>query len=388
MHNKDKHLEITARIAEAAKNGDNEAFTNGLNEMCENIESDILEVANSAQASTDSTILAQRGIRQLTSDEKKFYENFIDAAKNSVAGARMALSDVDKVFPETIIEATMDDMVQNHPLLSAVDTMNVTGLTRILLNTDQGGAAAWGALGDTITKEIESGFKEIDLTQSKLSCFIPISQDMLALGPVWLDTYIRTCLSEAMATGLETAIVTGTGKSQPIGMDRQIQTGVSVTGGVYPQKEAVAVTDLGRSTYGNLVSKLVANENGKIRTVDGLIMVVSPSDYYKIVMPATTLLTPNGGYVPNVLPVPTQIIQSVAVTEGKAVLGMGKRYFLGVGGNRGVQFSDDYKFIEDQRYYKTVMYATGRAKDNNDFLLLDISKLAPTYLEVKQVATT
>jgi hypothetical protein len=61
---------------------------------------------------------------------------------------------------------------------------------------------------------------------------------------------------------------------------------------------------------------------------------------------------------------------------------MGKRYFLGVGGKRGIQFSDDYKFLEDKRYYKIVAYANGRAKDNNSFLRLDISGLKRLIPEV------
>ena len=65
---------------------------------------------------------------------------------------------------------------------------------------------------------------------------------------------------------------------------------------------------------------------------------------------------------------------------------MGKKYFLGVGGKRGIQFSDDYKFLEDQRYYKIVAYSNGLPKDDNSFLRLDISNLDPTYLEVKQVS--
>ena len=34
----------------------------------------------------------------------------------------------------------------------------------------------------------------------------------------------------------------------------------------------------------------------------------------------------------------------------------------------------------------TVAYANGLPKDNNSFLRLDISNLAPTYLEVKEVS--
>ena len=102
-------------------------------------------------------------------------------------------------------------------------------------------------------------------------------------------------------------------------------------------------------------------------------------------MPATTIMTPDGRFVNDVLPVPTKVIRSVAVTQGEAILGMGKKYFLGVGGKRSIQFSDDYKFLEDKRYYKVVAYANGQPKDNNAFLRLDISNLSPTYLEVKEV---
>ena len=99
------------------------------------------------------------------------------------------------------------------------------------------------------------------------------------------------------------------------------------------------------------------------------------------------MMTPEGRYVNDVLPVPTQIIQSVAVAQGEAILGLGKKYFLGVGGKRGIQFSDDYKFLEDKRYYKIVAYSNGRPKDDNAFLRLDISDLEPLYLEVREVAS-
>ena len=157
------------------------------------------------------------------------------------------------------------------------------------------------------------------------------------------------------------------------------------SGEVYPQKDAIAVTDFGRASYGNLVAQLAKTQYGKARAVTGLVLVCNPQDYFKLVLPATTLMTPEGQYVNNVLPYPTTIIQSVAVESGKAILGIGKNYFLGVAGGRGIQFSDDYKFLEDQRYYKVTGYGNGRPKDNTSFLRLDISKLAPTYLEVKQV---
>lgn len=382
-----KQLEITQSISNAAKEGNTEAFEAGFQALFQSIHDQILDEAKEMRKSADATILAQRGARQLTSEEEAFYNKFIESAIAAGTGnAMMALTNADKTFPVTIIQQVMEDMQQSHPLLAAVDTMNVTGATKLLLNADGGEYATWGALESAVTTEIDSAFKDVDLTQFKLSAWMPISIDMLELGAAWLDSYIRTCLAEALAIGFENAIVTGTGKDQPIGMDRYVAADAVVVGGVYPQKSAVEVTSFDRASYGALVALLAKNEQNKPRAVRDLILVVNPFDYFSIVMPATSILSPDGKYVNDVLPVPTQIIQSVAVTQGEAIIGIGKKYFLGIGGKRGIQFSDDYKFLEDKRYYKTVAYANGLPKDNNAFLRLDISNLTPTYLEVKEVS--
>ena len=222
MKNKDAQrltrLAAAQKISDAAKAGDQEAFKEGLNELCLDIEAQIMEEAKSLREETDAAVLAQRGVRQLTNEEKEFYNALIGAMKSaSKEGVKMALSNVDKAFPITIINDVMEDMKQEHPLLAAIDTRNVTGLTKFLVNTDEGGNATWDELETEITKEIASGFDDLELDQKKVSAWMPISQDMLELGPNWLDSYIRTCLSEALAIGFENAIVTGTGKKMPIG---------------------------------------------------------------------------------------------------------------------------------------------------------------------------
>ena len=379
MKNKDAlnatQLEIAQRISNAAKEGNTEAFETGLQDLFQNIHDEIIAEAQSLQASADAAVLAQRGIRQLTSQEMSFYSTLIDAMKaNNSGNIMMALSDADKTFPITIVNQALEDMKQEHPLLDVVDTVSATGLMKFLVNTDEGDNAAWGDLESAITKEIASGFADIEMGQFKLSAWIPISQDMLELGANWLDNYIRTCLSEALAIGFENGIVTGTGKKMPIGMDRQVGAGVVVTDGVYPKKAASSVTRFDPTTYGVLLSRISKTANGKQRPVRDLILVVNPTDYFKVIMPATTGFV-NGQYVNDILPYPTRVIISVAVPVGDAILGMGKRYFLGVGGKRGIQFSDDYKFLEDKRYYKIVAYANGMPKDNNAFQRLDISGL-------------
>ena len=112
-----------------------------------------------------------------------------------------------------------------------------------------------------------------------------------------------------------------------------------------------------------------------------MILLVNPADYFKKVMPATTLLLADGTYRNNVLPFPTKIMQSVGVPEGKAVLGIAAKYFMGLGSSKDgkMEYDDSYKFLEDLRTYTIKLFGNGRALDDNAFIYLDISALDATY---------
>src|SRR5699024_7842143 len=158
-----------------------------------------------------------------------------------------------------------------------------------------------------------------------------------------------------IAFGLEEAIINGTGKDQPIGMNRQVGDDVTVTGGEYPLKDTVKITDLSPATYGDLLAnmtKLPKDSDGNeiSRKVSNVIMVVNPTDYLQKIMPATTIRGTDGLYRSDVLPFPTRIVQSVQVPQGKAIVGLAKRYFMGVGTAKSgkIDYSDDYRFLEDE----------------------------------------
>ena len=55
---------------------------------------------------------------------------------------------------------------------------------------------------------------------------------------------------------------------------------------------------------------------------------------------------------------------------------------LSTGKEGKVDYSDQYQFLEDNRVYLIKLIGTGRAKDNNDFIYLDISKLEALMLSV------
>ena len=56
---------------------------------------------------------------------------------------------------------------------------------------------------------------------------------------------------------------------------------------------------------------------------------------------------------------------------------------IGAGSNGGkIEYSDEYKFLDDERVYINKLYGNGRALDNNAFILLDISKLEAATIPV------
>ncbi len=373
----EKLSNIRTRMSAAIKENDDKALEIVLTDYGKMISEEILSKVDNTVDFIDSSILAARNIRQLTSQEKSYYNKFIEAGKS--ADPRSAIANIEEDFPKTTINEVLDDIRHDHPLLDVIDFHNTSAITRWVYNTQPEQTAVWGELTSAITKELEGSIGVLEMTQCKLSAFMYIAQDLLDLGPNWIDLYIRNTLYEAISVGASTGIIDGTGKSMPIGMTRDLDG--AVVSGEYPRKTAIEITDLSPKTYGDLLSTLAVDPRGYQRPVVNPIFAVNPADYFKIVFPATTILTPGGGYAKDVLPYPTRIIQDTGVPSGHAVMGIPRLYFMGIGLAKGgrIETSDEYKFLEDMRTYKIRFLGNGRPKDNKAFMLLDISKLEPTY---------
>lgn len=387
MKNKDVLMQEKAKILqqmnEAIAGNDPDAFAEAFEKLSMNIQENILNEVEMQRQSADAVALAARGVHPLTSEETKYYQAVIEAMKSS--NPQQALTDLEVVMPKTVIDRVFEDLVARHPLLDAINFQNTSGLIEMYLNTDEGQLASWGKLCGEITKELSSGFKMVNMGLKKLSAFLPVCKAMLDLGPTWLDRYVRDILTEAIYNGLEEGIIAGTGKDQPIGMMKQVGDDVEVSGGVYPDKQAIAVTSLDAVTYGSLLAKLATTPKGKSRVVQNVILVVNPTDYFTKIMPGTTIMTPSGTFVNNVLPYPTTIIQSIRVPANKAILGLGRKYFMGIGTAKSgkIEYSDQYRFLEDERVYLTKLYGHGEPLDNNAFQVLDITNLKPAILKVE-----
>jgi hypothetical protein len=384
--------EATKAIVEAMKSGDEAKIHEAWQGLHNSIAKQVMEDFEDVKASNDAAILAQRGYRQLTSKETKWYQKVIDALKSEnpkqAFTAIIGTENEDDLMPTTIIDDVYKYLEEEHPLLQAINFQNVGYLTKWVLNDHTTQSAVWGEITEQITKEITSAFKIMDINQTKLSAFAIIEKGMLDLGPTFLDGYIRRCLAEALAVGLEDAIINGNGVNKPIGLIKDIHEGVSYsTSTGYPDKEPVAIDDFTPASYGEVLNVLAETESGKARKFGKVYLICNMSDYLTKVMPATTVLNNAGSYVNNLFPFPTDVIISNVVPTGKAVLCLLDEYFLGVGGSKNgvIEFSDEYKFFEDQRAFKIKQYAAGRAYDNTCAVYLDISAVEPAYLNVKMV---
>ena len=389
---KQQKADILQKLHTAMTDDNEENFSQAFDEYTEFLQEAVMSEAKGLVQSNDNTILAGRGVRALTSEETEYYQKITDAMKSS--NPKQSLSDLDKVLPKTTIDQVFDDLVDSHPILDVINFQNTGALIEIIVNNGYAPLSAWGELTATIATEISSGFDKIDLSQNKLSAFIPVAKAMLDLGPVWMDRYVRTILSDALAGGLEVGIIDGDGDKKPIGMTRALTGAVD---GVYSRKNTVAITSLDATTYGTILNTLTTVTKTVMvgetptavtrrRPVNEILLVVNPTDYFTKVLPATTVRTTDGGFNINVFPFPTKVVQSAAVPSGKAIFGIANKYFFGLGTGKGgkLEYSDEYRFLEDQRVYLVKLYGTGRPLDDNAFIYADISGLT-SYVQRVQV---
>ena len=365
-------------LAEAVRNADEQKIGEAMERWMQFVADTVMAEAQGLVDATDRSVLAARGVRQLTAEETRFYESFIANARQD---AQTVITGITSALPETVIDSVMEDMKVAYPLLNLINFTNTGAAIKWVLNAQGAQAATWNELNTPITKDLAGAIQIVDMVQCKLSAYMFATEDMLALGPQWVDRYVRAVLADSMSAGLETGMVDGNGLKCPIGMTRNFAGSLDPSTG-YARKSAVSVVTFDPTTYGNLVSTLATDGNtNRQRAVPRVLLVVNPIDYFTKVMPSTTVLTPMGTYVGSVLPYPTDIVQSVGVPSGHAVLGIASKYFMGVGTGRGgkLEYSDDYKFVEDLRTYKIKFYGTGRPYDINAFLYLDISNLTPIF---------
>ncbi|ANN30763.1 capsid protein [Bacillus thuringiensis serovar coreanensis] len=349
-------------FAKATQEGTAEEQSVALNSMIEalatDVRADILNQVN--ESMVDRSIMQSRGANVLTSEEMKFFNAVVEEG-----GFKST-----ETLPKTTQERIFDDLVQSHPLLGHIGLENLGAVTEFIYG-DPEGAAVWGPLFGDIKGQLNAAFRKESIAQLKLTAFIPLANDMLKLGPVWVERYVRTMISEAMSVGLERGFVIGTGKDEPIGLLKDPSG--SVVGGVYPDKKAAGTLTFepGRKTINELkgVVKLLAkklNADGsdadRPKNIAGkVVMVTNPFDTFDI-QANSTIQNATGVYVTS-LPFNPTPTESVFVPQGKVLFFVKGEYIAAMGGTEPIKKYEETLALEDATLYIAKQYATGKPKD-------------------------
>ncbi|WHQ80663.1 phage major capsid protein [Ligilactobacillus animalis] len=304
----------------------------------------------------------------MNEDEVKFF--------NSLAAGDLSHGEKEEVvFPETTVDQIFKDMVKEHPFLQLLQLQN-TGLRLKFLKSDPKGAAKWGKVNGGIQGQLTATFSDEDATQSKLTAFVAVPNDVLEYGAPWIKTFVVTQIQEAFAAALEEAFLTGDGKDKPIGLNRDVSENVSVTAGQYPEKKSAgtltfkdaktAITELK-----NVVKALSKKENGKTFVARGKVVLALQPGASLDVEAAATMQNVNGQWV-YALPFGIQTVESEYVPEGKVIAFVPERYDAFVSGGVEIKEFDQTLALEDGHLYTAKRFAYGKAEDDNAAKVYDL----------------
>lgn len=351
--------------AEATEKDQAEAFQNYFDALQSEVVNTVRSQVNDEML--DRSILQQRGQNVLTSEEMKFFNAVV------VEGG---FTD-ESVLPVTTQERVFEDLVTEHPLLEAIGLQDLGAVTRFI-TADPTKSYAWGKLFGDIKGQVNAAFDEETITSLKLTAFAAIPNDMLELGPVWIERYVRTLLVESYSVGLEFGFVNGGGAAveQPVGLLKDVNPSTgAVTDKVSSGTLTFAPSDKGEVVAGelyNVVKALSTDSSGKNRKVlNKVVMVVNPVDAIGV-QARNTIQTANGQWV-MALPYNIQVVESEEVPVGKAIFFVKGQYLAAIAGGYKLKKFDQTLAIEDATLYTIKQFANGKPKDNKAALVYDLN---------------
>lgn len=273
----------------------------------------------------------------------------------------------EKLLPQTTVDEIFEDLTRDYPVLAALGLKNA-GLRLKFLKAETSGVAVWGKIFGDIKGQLDAAFSEEEEISNKLTCFVVVPKDLEDFGPTWIKQFVKTQIEEAASVALELAFVAGTGKDQPVGLNRNVSKDAAIVDGVYPEK-----TPSGTLTFAN--SQITVNEltevykfhsvkeNNKPLSVDGqVVLLVNPLDAWDVKKQYTSL-NANGVYV-TALPFNLIIAETPAVDAGEVISLVAKRYDAYIGGGISILGYDQTLALEDLNLYVGKQFAYGKAKDN------------------------
>lgn len=362
FNSNEKMAKAKTALIEALKNDDEKVQSEAFGEYLDVLQK---EVSNSIQAQasvemSDRSILQSRGHNVLTAEETKFFKNAIDKGG----------FDDETILPVTTQERVFESLQSEHPFLTALGIRNAGAVTRII-TSDPEYAFVWGKLFGPIEGQVKASFSEETVTQLKGTAFAVIPNDMLELGPEWVERYVRALLIESVSIGLERGFLLGRGPAndEPIGLIKDVDPDTNAVSDKTPR--GTLTFEPGRTTINELKGvvkglsrRIMPDGTEKARRIAGkIVMVANPFDYFDIVAASTTQ-NANGVYVSN-LPFNPTVVESEFVPEGQVIFFVRDEYLAYTAGSYKLKKFDQTLAMEDATLWTVKQFGIGKPKDNN-----------------------
>lgn len=330
-------------------------------------------VEENEKAKHDTEYRQSLGLKNLSKNEKQFYEGFKDV-KQAITAAQI------DIIPEEIIDRTLDDVKTASPILKLVD-MAPANVKKWLV-ASHSGKAVWGELTDEIKGELLATITSMNIEINKLTAYLVIPKSIRELALPFVDKYFTAILAEAMQDGLVSGYIDGDGKTAPIGIMRQIET----TNSDGTHKEKTVLTNITKFSPKGLSGVRKTLTNNGMRTVSKLFLLCNPLDEAEYVDPCMYGENLTGGWTDKSF-MPIEKIADANVPQGKAIFTIEKAYTMGVSGTKVTEY-DQTKAMDDADLVVAKCYANGRAVDDNTAVVFDVTKLQEYVLPITQVTTT
>lgn len=326
--------------------------------MINTLASDLKEEAiKAARETAESYAIGSDADKELNANQRKFFNEM-----DTEVGYKE-----EKLLPQKTIDLIFEDTITERPLLAELGVKNA-GLRLKFLKSETSGVAIWGKIYGDIKGQLDAAFSEEEDISNKLTAFVVVPKDLKEFGPAWVERFVRLQIQEAYAVALELAFLNGDGQDKPVGLDRDINNGMTV-GKVttYPKKanEGTLTFADSKTTVMELTRVYKyhsTKENDKALSVAGkVVMVVNTKEEWDV-KAQYTFLSSNCVYV-TVLPYNLKIVASECQTEGEVVTFVRGRYDAYVGGGIKINKYDQTLALEDLELYVAKQFAFGIAKD-------------------------
>lgn len=351
-----------------------QAIIDVVNMIAEARHQDIIEEIKeqNARALVDEEYRKTSGLKNLSQEEKDFYEKMKDIKQAITA------SQID-ILPTSIVERTLADIEKKSDLLSSLVRMAPADVKRWITG-EHSGAAEWGeGLAGEIKGELSATISSLNIEQNKLTVYLVIPKAIRDLSLPFVDKYFRAILTEAMEKGLEKGYLLGNGKTGPIGIMNKIAT-FKPDGTAAAKEVKTNITKF--SPKGLSEIRKTLTNNGK-RVVSELHLICNPLDEAEYVDPALYGEALVGGYKnTSFMPIVKHVTPNCP--QGKAVFTIKDVYTMGATPVKITEY-DQTKAMEDADLIIGKCYANGRADDDNCAIVFDVTKLEEYVLPVTQV---